>query len=472
VPRDPSSTDPAATARQAFSRLNRRLARRGDGPDWADPNALNALWLTLPSDGSDAPCLYAAVRDSVPISSLPSRWTLPGIAGALRVIGVRAPRARAQAAPELSPRARPALVGSATALVRAQASGRSYLLTCAHVAVPDLHQGYGSEIDLTHTSVSTRCSVVDWRPAPLAGPEHSTIDAAVLSLEADALSALRTDACLLPEGVGARPQPEQIVSMRSRRGNFSGRLKVYWSGPVDLPGVTPGVDDYFIDSAIGYCCDSVGGDSGAAVWDVQNRLMGMHLAGLDGVGAGEPNAIYGPIAPVLDTFRVQPWLTRNRVAQVDTPTPAAASTRTGAAPTVSSTALTDAEVVACTLWGEARNQGERGLRAVASVIGNRWHTRYRRCTTAREVCLDRYQFSCWLQNDPNLPRMVAAARQPDAVFRQCMAIADELLKGTMADITRGARHYYAATMRSAPSWARGHSPCVVIGDHLFFNDVD
>ncbi|MDR7269234.1 hypothetical protein J2X20_001863 [Pelomonas saccharophila] len=467
---------------QEFKRLGHCLAGRGGGPDWAVSEALNALWLTLPGPGHALPRLHVAVRDGVPLSALPARWTLPGTAEALPLVRVRAPRACLQSAPELRPRARPALVGSATALLRAQDGGRSYLLTCAHVAVPDLLRGFGDEVDLSHASATGRCSVVDWRPAPQAGTEHSAVDAALLSLDPQTLLALQTDGGLLPSGLAGRALADQAVSMRSHRGDFPGQLKVYWSGPVDLPGVTPGVADYFLDRAIGYCCSSRSGDSGAAVWDTSDRLLGMHLAGIDGVGSGEPNAIYGPIAPVLEAFRVRPWLRGGQLADVEMPAivPARPSnlaavagvTRAGSAPTVSSTTLSDREVVACTLWGEARNQGERGMRAVASVIANRWHSHYRRRQSAREVCLDPWQFSCWLKNDPNLPRMLAVARQPDAPYQQALALADPLLQGTLQDITQGARHYFAVTLRKPPAWAAGKSPCAVIGDHLFFNDVD
>lgn len=465
-----------------FSRLSRCLATRGTGPDWVSPDAVNALWLTLPGSGDSMPRLQVAVRDGIPLASLPTRWTLPGTSEAVHVVGVRSPRARLQLAPELRPRARPALVGSATALLRAQSAQLSYLLTCAHVAVPDLLRGHGDEVDLSHSSVVGRCAVVDWRPAPEAGPEHSTVDAALLSLEPEVLRALQADGTLLPSGLGDRPLAGQRVVMRSHRGDFQGLLKVFWSGPVDLPGVTPGMADYFLDSAVGYCCSSRSGDSGAAIWDSSDRLMGMHLAGIDGVGSGEPNAILGRITPVLEAFRVRPWLRGGRVADVDLPsvmpasaqgkTPAADVRRTGAAPTVSSTTLTDREVVACTLWGEARNQGEQGMRAVACVIGNRWRTHYRRRQSAREVCLDPWQFSCWLKNDPNLPRMLAVARQPDAPYQAALALAEVLLQGSLKDITHGARHYFAVTLRRPPAWAAGKSPCAVIGDHLFFNDVD
>lgn len=459
----------------AFRSLAQQLAGRCtlSRPDWLDSSVVNAVWLSLP--GSGVPQLHVAARDGVALGSLPSHWRPPWSTEALPLRRVRAPRARAELAPTLRPSDRPSMVGAATALLRANEGRQSYLLTCAHVAVPSLEGAFGTAVDVTHQSAVGRARVVDWRPAPSAGPVHSAIDAALLSIDEALVRSLRGDGTLLPTGIAEGPRAEQSVTMRSHRATLPGRLKVYWSGPVDIPGLSPGQTDYFLDEAIGYCCSSQAGDSGAAIWDDQNRLMGMHIAGIEGVAAGEANALYGPIRPVLDTFRVSPWLRSGNVAALDAPrAPALAATvtRSGSAPSTNSTDLTELQIVACTLWGEARNQGEEGMRAVASVISNRWRTGYRRCATARAVCLDPWQFSCWLKTDPNLPRMLAVARKPDGPYRQALTLAEELLQRTLVDITRGARHYYAVSMRQPPKWARGKYPCVVIGDHLFFNDVD
>lgn len=468
---------PSQRTRQAFGVLGRWLAGRGKGsrPDWLDIDAVNALWLILPADDTATPMVHVAVRDGVPMRALPSHWRVPGLDESFPLVRVRAPRARAHLAPALRPTGRPAMLGTATALTRAADGGQSYLLTCAHVAIPSMEGAFGAMVDVTHATTVARASVVDWRPAPSAGPAHSTTDAALLAIDEDLVRALRGDGTLLPSGLGGPAKANLAVTMRSHRGTLPGTLKVFWSGPVDVPGLTPGQTDYFLDQAIGYCCDSQGGDSGAAIWDAQDRLMGMHIAGVDGVAAGEPNAIYGPILPVLETFRVRPWLRSGDIASVADAAPSLstiASTRVTSAPSVGSTALSEQEIVACTLWGEARNQGEQGLRAVACVIANRWHTNYRRRKSAVEVCLDPWQFSCWLKNDPNQPRMLAVARKPDGPYLQALLLAQELLQRTLQDITRGARHYYASSLRTPPAWARGKYPCVVIGDHLFFNNVD
>ncbi len=445
----------------------------GKRPDWLDTAVLNGVWLELPGHG--VPRLYAAVRDGLPLGVLPPSCQLPGLRQLLKLHRVRAPRAVAQAAPELRPRARPAMVGTATALLRGIDGGQSYLLTCAHVATPTLERAFGAKVDVSHGSAIGVGSLTDWRPAPAAGPEHSKMDAAILLVD-DALAlAFRRDGSLLPAGIGGSPRAGQPVTMLSRRGQLDGTLMVYWSGPVDVPGLSAGEADYFLDDAIGYRCDSRPGDSGGAVRDAQDCLMGMHIAGLDGAESGEANAVYGPIGPVLDTFRASPWLRSGAVGAAELPRAGAVaggSARTGSAPTIGSTTLSESDVVACTLWGEARNQGEEGMHAVACVIANRWHSRYRKCASAQAVCLDPWQFSCWLKNDPNQPRMLAVARRPDGPYQAALAIAGKLLQRTLGDITRGARHYYATSLREPPKWARGKAPCVVIGDHRFFNDVD
>lgn len=461
----------------AFRLWSRLMRGHGsaDRPDWLDTAVLNAVWLELPGQpGEGPPRLRAAVRDGLPLRTVPGNCLLPGLAEPLRLCGVRAPRAIAQVAPQLRPSSRPGKVGTATAVLRSVDGAQSFLLTCAHVAAPSLEGVFGEKIDVTHPTLVGRASLTDWRPAPSAGPEHSTIDAALLLIDDALTNDLRREGSLLPNAIGEGPRAEQSVSMRSHRGTFPGTLKVFWSGPVDVPGLTPGETDFFLDEAIGYRCASKGGDSGSAIWDERDRLMGMHLAGLDGAAADEANAVYGPIRPVLDTFRVSPWLRSGVVAPLDlSPAGVApgAITRRGSAPPAGSSLLSEREVVACTLWGEARNQGAEGMRAVACVIANRLRTRYRNCTTAQAVCLDPFQFSCWLKNDPNQPRMLALARAPDGPYRQALAIADELLARNLNDISRSARHYYALSMRQPPTWARGKTPCIVIGEHKFFNDV-
>lgn len=134
-------------------------------------------------------------------------------------------------------------------------------------------------------------------------------------------------------------------------------------------------------------------------------------------------------------------------------------------------ATTDAftlDTLARTIWGEARGEGRAGMQAVACVIRNRaarpgWWGR-----SIAEVCLKPAQFSCWLADDPNR-RKLDAVSEDDAAFTVARELAAAALAGILADYTFGATHYH--TVDTAPVWARGHIPCVVIGRHAFYNDI-
>lgn len=458
-------------AHAAFARASRALARRSTAaaiPDWLDRVAVRAVWLPLP--GSAAPAaLHVGLRPGWSAAAFPRHWPLPE--GALPLRCVPAEAAQAQALPTLSPDRQPTFVGSATGLLQDRGTRQRFLLTCGHVAAPGPNARAGDLVRLTGVAgVSGRSARLSlWQPMLAEGSHKTSIDAALLTLDDELYDVLRAQQDLLPMGLGGRAFADQPLTLRRRSGVVDGRALVTWSGEVDIPGVTPGEADYFLEQAIGYRSSVApqGGDSGAAVWDERDHLCGMHLAGLVNAGPGpsEPNALFGPIAPVLDFYSVDPVLRGGRSAAAPAPAPAPRDNK----PAASATALTELEVVAATLWGEARNQGDEGMRAVACVIGNRAHTHYRRCAGPREVCLDRWQFSCWNDGDPNRAKLLAVARQPDGAFKRAQAIAADLLANRLSDVTRGARHYHTSRVR--PSWARGKSPCAVVGDHLFYNDV-
>jgi hypothetical protein len=222
----------------------------------------------------------------------------------------------------------------------------------------------------------------------------------------------------------------------------------------------------FLEDMVGYASDepTVGGDSGSAVWTQQRELLGMHIGALPDADAGETNAIMGPITPVLEWFAVQPYL------DVDPATLAQGLPRADRDPPANN-GSTARLTLAKTLWGEARGEGERGMRAVASVVQNRLRTHYRGCTSAAQVCLDPKQFSCWNRDDPNHRLFEGIESRADSQFAIALTVADELLQGTLQDSTHGARHYFATAIDARPSWSRGKRPCLVIGGHEFYNDV-
>lgn len=132
------------------------------------------------------------------------------------------------------------------------------------------------------------------------------------------------------------------------------------------------------------------------------------------------------------------------------------------------------EVLARTLYGEARGEPVRGKEAVASVILNRVARAGERGgywwgTSVIGVCLKPWQFSCWNAGDPNRAKILAVTPQ-NATFATCLRIARRALSGGLKDPTNGAVHYHS--MRVHPPWAWRHAPCAEIGNHLFYNTVE
>ncbi len=123
-----------------------------------------------------------------------------------------------------------------------------------------------------------------------------------------------------------------------------------------------------------------------------------------------------------------------------------------------------ADILARTIYGEARGEGARGMQAVANVIMNRVKDGSWYGASVKDVCLKPYQFSCWNQNDPNRAIILSAT---DAQLKQARKIAEQAINGTLEDITGGATHYYADSI-AAPYWAASMRQTTKIGHHIFF----
>jgi N-acetylmuramoyl-L-alanine amidase len=140
----------------------------------------------------------------------------------------------------------------------------------------------------------------------------------------------------------------------------------------------------------------------------------------------------------------------------------------------------DLDVMARTVYGEARGEIEAGKIAVAWVIRNRASkaNEYRLARakphplfgdgTIRAACQWPSQFSCWNKNDPMQPKLIAART---AQLAECLQAAYGVLIGEFPDPTGAALHYYAASMPEPPKWAASLAPCAAIGAHRFFNNV-
>jgi N-acetylmuramoyl-L-alanine amidase len=130
----------------------------------------------------------------------------------------------------------------------------------------------------------------------------------------------------------------------------------------------------------------------------------------------------------------------------------------------------DVDILARTIWGEARGEGQLGREGVAAVVLNRLkHGQPDRFgATIADVCLKSKQFSCWNADDPNLEKL-QRVDETDHHFRACIEIAERAVNGTLADPTSGSDHYH--TISVSPTWSKEKQPAVVIGVHKFYNNI-
>lgn len=144
--------------------------------------------------------------------------------------------------------------------------------------------------------------------------------------------------------------------------------------------------------------------------------------------------------------------------------------------------MNDADILARTIFGEARGEGALGMKAVGGVIRNRVNVAQDFVDSHIRphplfgdgsyigACKAPYQFSCWNKNDPNLPQLLAVSDN-DAIFLSCTKFAADIIDGSQEDVTNEATYYYDRRMPAPPRWAKDKLPCMVIGHHLFFNNI-
>lgn len=127
----------------------------------------------------------------------------------------------------------------------------------------------------------------------------------------------------------------------------------------------------------------------------------------------------------------------------------------------------DYEIMAKTIFGEARGEERTGQLAVACCIFNRFKSKkWFSASSVAGVCQKPYQFSCWNKSDPNAQKI---ANLSYATYSKYFDVIKEALE---FDITNGATHYYAPKSCPKPKWAEGKKPCYICGNHEFFKDID
>jgi spore germination cell wall hydrolase CwlJ-like protein len=148
----------------------------------------------------------------------------------------------------------------------------------------------------------------------------------------------------------------------------------------------------------------------------------------------------------------------------------AVPTNQAAAPVVDEN---EVRLLAATAWGEARSEGEGGMRAVAHVMVNRVGPRFGEDLAT--VILSPKQFSVWNRGDPNRRLVASLVGNPErfhvggAEWETALRVAREVLGGQSVDPTGGALFYH--TRAISPRWARQGEGRQVIGAHVFYADV-
>lgn len=147
----------------------------------------------------------------------------------------------------------------------------------------------------------------------------------------------------------------------------------------------------------------------------------------------------------------------------------------------------DLEIMAKTIWGEARGSSDGDRLAVAFVMLNRAQKAFEHFKetgkphplfgngTPAGACLQKWQFSCWNANDPNRKKMdnlSLPGSLGDKVFRACMWAAIVTSDGFLQDTTKGSTHYHTVSMGWPNAWGQKKEPVAVIGAHAFYNNID
>lgn len=132
--------------------------------------------------------------------------------------------------------------------------------------------------------------------------------------------------------------------------------------------------------------------------------------------------------------------------------------------------LSTEELLARLILGEARNQPLRGMVAVGCVVMNRFNDGFKRYgATVFNVITRKWQFSCFNEKDPNLPKLLSNPGKPIGI---CRTISSLIFEGIINDPTGGATHYH--TKNCDPAWNDNPSRMFylcTIGDHKFYREL-
>jgi N-acetylmuramoyl-L-alanine amidase len=134
--------------------------------------------------------------------------------------------------------------------------------------------------------------------------------------------------------------------------------------------------------------------------------------------------------------------------------------------------LHDIDVLARTIYGEARGEPYEGKWGVGRTVVNRWKAKkWFSGDYIAETAQLAWQYSCWNRNDPNRQKLLDATYD-DKLLRECMKAAMDAIHGAPHIwLNDTVCHYHADHIRT-PNWAEGQTPAGRLGNHLFFAGID
>ena len=140
-------------------------------------------------------------------------------------------------------------------------------------------------------------------------------------------------------------------------------------------------------------------------------------------------------------------------------------------PVIDNKKLTNAYIVAATLFGEARSEGLTGMQAILNVIMNRAHGDF---NNAAKVASKPKQFSCWnnINNKEEYANILAKKARSGELkdansYKSALMLVDKALKNNLPDITGGAQFYFNPH-KVHPRWADKMTITVTLGNHEFY----
>lgn len=127
----------------------------------------------------------------------------------------------------------------------------------------------------------------------------------------------------------------------------------------------------------------------------------------------------------------------------------------------------DKNVLIETIWGETRGESDIGKMAVVHLILNRHfaneHPIFKNQKTISQVCLKKYQFSCWLN------KITMRHIKRDDNYKNIIHVVEKAIhlyeKGI--DYSNGALFYYS-TIIDSPAWTKNMKKVNEIGKHKFY----